>query len=119
MATNSIRVKRVYEEPDRSDGARVLVDRIWPRGVTKEDAALDQWCTAVAPSAGLRKWYGHDPGRFGEFERRYRDELANDAAVRALDELRQLARRAPLTLITATTDTDISAAEVLVRVLRA
>ena len=70
MAGGKVRVRRVYEEPERGDGTRVLVDRIWPRGLTKARAALDEWCKDVAPSVELRKWYNHDPGRFGDFGRR-------------------------------------------------
>src|SRR5262249_5906601 len=69
MAEGRVRVRRVYEEPESDDGTRVLVDRIWPRGLTKAKAALDEWCKHVAPSDELRKWYGHDPGRFAEFSR--------------------------------------------------
>ena len=71
MAEVRVRVRRAYEESEPGDGARVLVDRIWPRGLTKAKAALDEWCKHVAPSDELRKWYGHDPGRFEEFGRRY------------------------------------------------
>ena len=71
MAEVRVRVRRAYEEPAPGDGARVLVDRIWPRGLTKAKAARDEWCKHVAPSDELRKWYGHDPGRFEEFGRRY------------------------------------------------
>ena len=70
-----VQVRRAYEEPARQDGTRVLVDRIWPRGLTKDKAQLDDWCKQVAPSTALRKWYGHDPARFEEFTRRYRAEL--------------------------------------------
>lgn len=80
-----IRVKRVYEPPARSDGCRVLVDRIWPRGLRKDDVALDAWIKDVAPSTELRKWFGHDPARWEEFQKRYRDELdANPEAVQAV-----------------------------------
>ena len=75
MSAHKVRVRRVYDDPTRGDGNRVLVDRIWPRGMTKEKANLDEWCKAIAPSAELRKWYHHDPGRFTEFTRRYREEL--------------------------------------------
>ena len=70
-----VRVRRVYDEPEPDDGTRVLVDRIWPRGLTKDKARLDQWSKQVAPSTELRKWYSHDPERFEEFDRRYREEL--------------------------------------------
>jgi uncharacterized protein YeaO (DUF488 family) len=71
MVGGTVRVRRVYEEPEPGDGTRVLVDRIWPRGLTKAKAALDEWCKDVAPSDELRKWYSHDPDRFEEFGRRY------------------------------------------------
>jgi uncharacterized protein YeaO (DUF488 family) len=80
-----LRIKRVYEPRDDGDGMRVLVDRVWPRGMTKEDAALSLWLKDIAPSTELRKWFGHDPKRWDEFQRRYRAELAqNDAAVAQL-----------------------------------
>lgn len=78
-------IKRIYEPRDDGDGLRVLVDRVWPRGMTKEDAALSLWLKDIAPSTELRKWFGHDPKRWDEFRRRYRAELAqNDAAVAQL-----------------------------------
>lgn len=80
-----IRLKRVYEPPAKSDGLRILVERLWPRGLTKEAAVIDQWMKAVAPSAALRQWYAHDPDKWPEFQRRYRGELeANGEAVAAL-----------------------------------
>lgn len=111
-----VRVKRVYDEAARSDGTRVLVDRVWPRGVRKADAALDTWYKDVAPSTELRKWYGHDPEKYEEFAARYRDELA--AAPNALDELRGCVRSHTLTLLTATKDVEHSQAAVLAEVLR-
>ena len=81
-------VKRVYEPPEASDGTRVLVDRIWPRGLTKEHAGVDVWLKEIAPSAGLRTWFGHDPKRWREFRKRYFEELrANHAAVEHLTDL--------------------------------
>jgi uncharacterized protein YeaO (DUF488 family) len=117
MAAN-IRVRRVYEEPEPDDGARVLVDRIWPRGLRKDAAHLTEWAKDVAPSTELRTWYGHDPERFAEFSRRYQAELAAQPQREAMDELRHLAAAGPLTLLTATRDTDISQAAVLARLLR-
>jgi uncharacterized protein YeaO (DUF488 family) len=111
-----MRVRRVYDEPSPSDGTRVLVDRVWPRGVRKD--SLDaEWLTDVAPSAELRRWFGHDPERFAEFERRYRAELESEAAQRGLDRLRELAERGPVTLLTATRDVRHSHAAVLAKVL--
>ena len=112
-----VQVRRVYEAPTSSDGVRVLVDRIWPRGVSKAVAALDEWWKAIAPSTELRKWYGHDPERFEEFGRRYRRELEEPEWAEALEHLRQLARNVPLTLLTATKKPEVSEAEVLMRLL--
>ncbi|WP_030906766.1 DUF488 domain-containing protein [Streptosporangium amethystogenes] len=113
-----VRVRRVYEEPEASDGARVLVDRIWPRGLSKEKAHLDEWCKAVAPSTELRTWYGHDPARFEEFGRRYRAELEDPERATALEHLRELAKKRPLTLLTASRQADISEAVILADLLR-
>ncbi len=99
------------------DGARVLVDRIWPRGVSKERADLDEWCKQIAPSTELRKWYGHDPSRFDEFTRRYRDELDDPDRAAALAHLRELASRQMLTLLTATKHPGISEAAVLAKLV--
>ena len=115
-----IRVRRVYEEPGPGDGARVLVDRVWPRGVSKAGARLDEWAKDLAPSTELRTWYQHDPARFAEFRRRYIAELdapgprARLAAVRALT-----AAGRPVTLLTATREVGISQAAVLAELLRA
>src|SRR3954465_9534716 len=103
---HQVRVGRPYDERGREDGARVLVDRIWPRGLTKEKAHLDEWCKTIAPSTALRKWYGHDPARFEEFNRRYRAELEEPERAEVLQHLRDLARHGPLTLITATKHAD-------------
>ncbi len=92
-----VRVKRVYDEPDAADGTRVLVDRLWPRGIGREQVAADLWLKEAAPSEALRKWYGHDPARWESFRQKYRAELARRGAIlRMLEELR---RRGPLTLI--------------------
>jgi uncharacterized protein YeaO (DUF488 family) len=115
---HEVKVRRVYDEPQRGDGARVLVDRIWPRGLSKEKADLHEWCKPVAPSTELRQWYGHDPERFEEFGRRYRAELEQPERVEALQHLRDLARHGTLTLLTATKRADISEAVVLADLLR-
>jgi uncharacterized protein YeaO (DUF488 family) len=117
MAGGDVRVRRVYEDPDRDDGVRVLVDRIWPRGMTKARAALDEWCKDVAPSHELRTWYGHQPDRFEEFARRYRLELEDPRRAEALAHLRDLARDRPVTLLTATREPAISEAAVLAPLL--
>jgi uncharacterized protein YeaO (DUF488 family) len=118
MAEQGVQVRRVYEDPDPGDGTRVLVDRIWPRGLSKAKAALDEWCKDVAPSGELRKWYGHDPARFEEFGRRYRLELKDPGRAEALAHLRALAKDRRLTLLTATRQADISEAAVLAALLR-
>lgn len=117
MAKASVQVKRVYDEAATRDGRRVLVDRIWPRGLAKDRAALDEWMKEVAPSTELRKWYGHDPERFAEFRRRYLAELKDPEHREALARLRRLARSRRVTLLTATRDVDISAAAVLASLL--
>lgn len=111
-----VRIKRIYEAPADGDGARVLVDRIWPRGMTARHAALDDWLPDVAPSPGLRKWFKHAPKRFPEFRRRYRAELRANAA--ALAPLRKLAVRGPVTLLYAAKDERCNNAAVLAEVLQ-
>ena len=113
----TISVKRVYDDPSPDDGARVLVDRLWPRGISKEDAHLDGWCKEVAPSTDLRHWFHHDPERFEEFERRYRAELADNPEVAELAALGAGDRR--LTLLYSARDTEHNQALVLRDVLDA
>lgn len=113
----TVQVRRVYD-PVESDGTRVLVDRVWPRGLSKDKARLDEWCKDVAPSTELRKWYSHDPDRFAEFGRRYRSELEDAEHADALEHLRVLAKEKTLTLLTATKRPEISQAEVLAELLR-
>jgi uncharacterized protein YeaO (DUF488 family) len=110
-----IKIKRVYEQAAPGDGHRVLVDGIWPRGLTRAALAIDEWRRELAPSASLRRWYGHDPARFEEFRRRYADELRAHAD--ALDALRRRAQDGRLTLVFAARDTDHSNARVLADVL--
>jgi uncharacterized protein YeaO (DUF488 family) len=112
----AVRLKRAYEPPERSDGYRVLIDRIWPRGVSKEHARLDEWARELAPSSELRRWFGHDPAKFEEFRRRYRDELA--AQGEKLRELRARARSGTLTLVYSARDTEHNDAVVLAELLR-
>jgi len=111
-----VRLKRAYDPAEPGDGYRVLVDRLWPRGVSKERARLDEWARELAPSTELRTWFGHDPERFAEFERRYRAELA--AQGQKLDELRRLARKGTLTLVSAARDEEHNDAVVLADLLR-
>jgi uncharacterized protein YeaO (DUF488 family) len=113
----TVRVRRVREQRDPDDGTRVLVDRLWPRGLAKADADHDRWLRDVAPSTELRRWFGHDPDRFAEFARRYRAELDTEPAASALADLRATAEAGPLTLLTATRDVDTSHARVLADVI--
>lgn len=102
IAQKNIKLKRAYEQPSSNDGVRVLVDRLWPRGISKADAAIDHWVKDVAPSATLRQWFGHDPNRWEEFRRRYGRELRSHQ--KQLDELRELARHGVVTLVYAARD---------------
>lgn len=117
VATRNVRVGRVYDPPEQAKGTRVLVDRLWPRGLSKASAALDRWCREVAPSDELRRWYAHDPARFKEFRRRYRAELKEPARAEAMRDLKTLARKGDLILLTATKQSDISQAAVLAELL--
>ncbi len=107
-----IEVRRIYDPPTSDDGYRALVDRLWPRGLAKSRAAIDEWCRDIAPSAELRRWYGHEQERFPAFRDRYLAELDDDGHAGALAQL--LTRsRGRLTLLTATRDLDLSHARVL------
>jgi len=117
-APAQVRLRRVYEAPEPSDGQRVLVDRLWPRGLSKSKAALDEWLKTVAPSDELRRWYGHQPDKFPAFRQRYEQELRSPERSAALDHLRQLARGGTVTLLTATRDIEHSEAAVLAELLR-
>ena len=102
VPSRNIRLKRIYEPPSEEDGTRILVDRLWPRGITKAEARLDQWDREITPSGRLRAWFGHKPERWAEFSHRYRAELAGHAA--ALAELRRQAREGTITLLYAARD---------------
>ncbi len=111
-----VRVKRIYEPATAADGDRVLVDRLWPRGFTHEDARLDDWVQDLGPSTKLRRWFRHEPARFEEFRRRYTLEL--DGKKAKLTELRRRAKQKPLTLVYSARDTEHNDAVVLAEVLR-
>jgi uncharacterized protein YeaO (DUF488 family) len=115
--TADLVLARIYDPP-AADRYRVLVDALWPRGVRRDGAPIDEWCRAVAPSAALRKWYGHDPDRFAEFAERYRSELDAGEPAKALAALLDRARSQPVTIVTATKAVEISHAAVLLEVLR-
>ena len=108
-----VRVRRIYEEPSPDDGMRLLVDRLWPRGMSKDAAHIDEWVKDVAPSDGLRRWYGHDPERFAEFRRRYVAELREPERAEAMARLAEAARHGTITLLTATKDAEHSQAAVI------
>ncbi len=111
IAAQRIKLKRAYEPPVPGDGTRILVDRLWPRGLKKADAAIDEWMKDVAPSTGLRKWFGHDPERWPEFRRRYRAEILEHRE--QLDRLRRLAQRGQVTLVFSARDEEHNDAVVL------
>ena len=115
IPASHLRLKRAYEPAEPDDGVRILVDRLWPRGVSKAKAALDEWVKDVAPSTELRKWFGHDPARWAEFQRRYRAELRGQSET--LDRIRGLARMQVVTLVYSAHDEEHNDAVVLWAVL--
>ncbi|MGW1142690.1 DUF488 domain-containing protein [Streptomyces zhihengii] len=116
-AAGEVKVRRVYDDPDPDDGTRVLVDRLWPRGLAKTRAHVDEWPKALTPSTELRRWYHGPDGEYDEFCRRYENELSEPAAAEALSRLRTLAAEGPVTLLTATKDPSRSHTSVLLRLL--
>jgi uncharacterized protein YeaO (DUF488 family) len=112
--STGIAIKRVYDAPEKADGFRVLVDRVWPRGVSKKKAAVDLWVKEIAPSTQLRKWFGHKPERWDEFRKRYRDELKGKRDL--LDQLRTHAAKGRLTLVYSAKDEAHNQAVVLTEV---
>lgn len=111
-------IKRVYEPAEENDGFRILVDRLWPRGLSKEKAAIDLWAKEIAPSDDLRKWFSHDPSRWEEFRKRYRDELSTGDRKKMLKDLVSRAGRGLLTLVYAAKDTTHNNAVVLQELIR-
>lgn len=99
-----MKIKRVYEKPEREDGIRILVDRLWPRGLTKEKARVDVWLKDIAPSTELRKWFGHEPSRWKEFRERYREELHRNKP--AVSSLQDYLKKGEVTLVYGTRDED-------------
>lgn len=108
-----IRIKRVYSEPNLEDGVRVLIDRIWPRGFSKERARIDEWKKELAPSTALRKWFGHDPAKWTGFRERYRKELTESGEIEVLRELATRSRHETITLIYSAADEEHNQAVVL------
>ena len=115
IRAEDVRLKRVYDPPAADDGCRILVDRLWPRGLRKEKAAVDHWMKDIAPSAELRKWFGHDPNRWPEFRRRYMEELCRHPVL--LDQIRELAGGRRVTLLFGAHDREHNDAVVLTEVL--
>lgn len=114
-----IAIKRAYDQPTGGDGVRILVDRLWPRGLRKDDAHFDQWRKDLAPTTELRQYYGHRPERFAEFKHRYRAELRRKEAAGAVLEMVELSERRPITFVTASRDLEHSEAAVLAEHVRA
>ena len=112
----TFRIKRIYEEPESNDGYRVLVDRLWPRGISKEKAALDEWCKDIAPSNELREWFGHDPSKYAEFKERYLQELAQNSEFPAI--ISNWHAHQQVTLLFGAKDAEHNQAEVLLEYLQ-
>jgi uncharacterized protein YeaO (DUF488 family) len=112
-----VRTKRVYDPAEPADGYRILIDRLWPRGVSRERARLDEWARDLSPSDGLRKWFNHDPKRFPEFRERYREELRGH--IDRIHELRDRASRGPVTIVYGARDTEHNDAVVIAELVRA
>jgi uncharacterized protein YeaO (DUF488 family) len=112
-----IKLKRIYEKPERTDGKRILVDRLWPRGVRKEEAHIDEWLKEIAPSDELRGWYGHKVERWKEFRKMYRAELSKAPLNELVEQLRKEAKRYTVTLLFAATDSEHSNGVVLKELL--
>lgn len=113
-----IRTKRVYSEPSRRDGLRILVDRVWPRGISKDRAHIVEWRKDLAPTTSLRRWFGHEPARWIEFRRRYRTELARSGMKQELKKLARLSRKRTITLVYSAADEEHNQAVVLMELLR-
>jgi len=108
-----LRIKRVYDKPDAGDGRRIYVDRLWPRGLKKEDAAIDEWLKELSPSDALRKWFGHEPDRFEDFRKRYIEELSAHENLASLERLASMAKEADVTLLYSAKNTEYNNAVVL------
>lgn len=113
QASTNVRLQRAYDDPQPDDGHRVLVDRVWPRGRTKAELRLDAWARDLGPSSGLRKWFGHDPARWTEFQARYRSELAEPERAQALDALATIARGGRITIVYGARDREHNQAQVI------
>jgi uncharacterized protein YeaO (DUF488 family) len=114
----TLKSKRIYDLPERRDGKRILIDRLWPRGLTKEKAQIDLWLREIAPSSELRKWFGHKPERWKEFEQRYRRELDTPEKQEQLHHIRAVMRKGPVTLLYAAKDSEHNNAKVIAAILK-
>ncbi len=113
-----LKVKRAYEPAEEGDGTRILIDRLWPRGISKSEARIDEWAKDVAPSTELRQWFGHDPERWQEFQKRYRKELSSPEKAKHLEDIARRARREAVTLVYGAKDTEHNDALVLEEVIK-
>lgn len=111
----SIKTKRIYEKTESDDGYRLLADRLWPRGISKEGAALDEWCKEIAPSTELRKWFNHQPELFDEFEMRYREEISDKTDI--LLRLKEISRQQRLTLLFGAKEEHYNHTQILEKIL--
>lgn len=111
-----MKIKRVYEKPERDDGYRILVDRLWPRGISKASAEIDEWIKEIAPSTELRKWFNHEPEKFSEFKKRYKEELKTQVA--ELKKIHEISQKKKITLLYSAKDTQYNQAVVLLEVLQ-
>lgn len=116
-SNDNVRIRRIYDRAGEAEGTRVLVDGVWPRGISKDHAGLDHWYKALAPSTGLRKWFGHDPKLWAAFKQKYRKELRDEDKRGRLEELAEVARSGPLTLLYGAKDKEHNQAIVLREVL--
>ncbi|MGH7455293.1 MAG: DUF488 domain-containing protein [bacterium] len=114
----ALKIKRVYDPPEKTDGTRILVDRLWPRGLAKENVRIDEWLKEIAPSNELRQWFGHKPERWEEFQKRYRKELQAAERQEQLRHLRALARKGTVTLLFAAKDDERNNVTVLANVMK-
>lgn len=117
MPSHRIELRRIYDEPEKGEGTRVLVDRVWPRGISKDEADLDHWFKELAPSTELRRWFGHDPKLWAAFKQKYRKELKGEDKREKLEELAELAASGPVTLLFGARDTEHNQAVVLGEIL--
>jgi uncharacterized protein YeaO (DUF488 family) len=113
-----LKIKRAYEKKESEDGKRILIDRLWPRGISKAEAGIDEWLKDLGPSTELRKWFGHDPEKWGEFKKRYQKELSDAEKTGIMEDIAHLARRSTVTLIYSAKDTEHSDVKVLEEIIQ-